>query len=115
MSPESLFALVGPLINKQFTKLREAIPAEEHLTLTLWYLVSGDSQQSMSFSYRLGRRTIGGIIHETCLAIWEALHLQYVKAPNSTAEWKSIANEFILPTPCGTNKWKTYRNKYQAV
>ena len=98
MSPESfegLLALVGSLISKQSTKFREAIPAEECLTLTLWYLALGDSQQSMSFSYRLGRTTVGGIIYETCLAIWEALCLQYVKSPKSTAEWKSIADEFM--------------------
>lgn len=98
MSPESfecLLALVAPLITKQSTKLREAIPAEERLTLTLRYLASGDSQQSMSFSYRLGGTTVGGIIYETCLAIWDALHLQYLKAPNSMEKWKSIANEFM--------------------
>jgi hypothetical protein len=98
MSPESfecLLAHVGPLITKQSTKFREAIPAAERLTLTLRYLASGDSQQSMSFSYRLGRTTVGGIIYETCLAIWEALHLEYVKVPNSIAEWKSISNEFM--------------------
>jgi hypothetical protein len=47
----------------------------------------------MSFSYRLGRTTVGGIIYETCLVIWEALHVEYVKVPNSIAEWKS--NEFM--------------------
>lgn len=75
MSPESfeyLLSLVGPLITEQSTKLREAVPVGERLPFTLPYLASGDNQQSISFSNLLGRTTVGNIVYETCLAIWEA-------------------------------------------
>ena len=87
MSPESfdfLLSKVGPLINKQDTRLRQPISAAERLALTIRYLASGDSQQSMSFSYRMGKATVSNIIQETCQAIWDALNEEYLRPPTST-------------------------------
>ena len=50
MSPERfehLLTLVGPLISKKATKMRELSSAAERLTLTLRMLASGDDQQSL--------------------------------------------------------------------
>ena len=88
MSPESfdhLLSLVSPLISKHTTKLREPISAAERLALTLRFLASGNSQQSMSFSYRVGRQTVSSIIKETCRAIWQVLNEKYLRAPNQFA------------------------------
>ena len=98
MSPESfdyLLSKVGPLITKRSTRLRQPIPPAERLALTLRYLASGDSQQSMSFSYRIGRTTVSNIIHETCPAIWEAVSEEYLRPPTSYEKWKNIAEEFL--------------------
>lgn len=98
MSPESfdfLLSKVGPLINKQTTRLRQPISAAERLSLTIRYLASGDSQQSMSFSYRMGKATVSNIIQETCQAIWDALNEEYLRPPTSTEEWKNIAKEYM--------------------
>ena len=98
MSPESfdfLLSKVGPLINKQATRLRQPISTAERLSLTIRYLASGDSQQSMSFSYRMGKATVSNIIQETCQAIWDALNEEYLRPPTSTEEWKNIANEYM--------------------
>ena len=98
MSPESfdfLLSKVSPLINKQTTRLRQPISTAERLSLTIRYLASGDSQQSMSFSYRMGKATVSNIIQETCQAIWDALNEEYLRPPTSTEEWKNIANEYI--------------------
>lgn len=89
MSPESfdfLLSKVGPLINKQATRLRQPISAAERLALTIRYLASGDSQQSMSFSYRMGKATVSNITQETCQAIWDALNEEYLRPPTSTEE-----------------------------
>ena len=67
---EHLLSLVGPLITKVNTKMRQAISAAERLTLTLRYLARGDDQQSISFSYRIGKTTVSHIIKETLNAIW---------------------------------------------
>ena len=97
MSPETfqhLLTLVGPIITKKDTRMREAIGAAERLTLTIHYLAYGDSQQALSFAYRIARSTVSSIIHETCAAIWEALNEVYLRPPRRCHEWKAISEEF---------------------
>ena len=68
MSPqrfEALLQKVGPLILKQDTQLRKAVPAGERLAITIRYLATGDSQLSLSYAFRRGRSTISNIISET--------------------------------------------------
>ena len=91
---EHLLSLVGPLITKVNTKMRQAISAAERLTLTLRYLASGDDQQSISFSYRIGKTTVSHIIQETLNAIWKALKDKYVSPPKSATDWKNISRDF---------------------
>ena len=52
--------------------MRLPVPPGERLAVTLRYLVTGDSMQTVSFSYRLGHSTVCNIIEETCQAIWAA-------------------------------------------
>ncbi|CAH3026462.1 unnamed protein product [Porites evermanni] len=99
MSPdrfEHQLSLVAPLISKKSTKLRPPISAAERLTLTLRYLATGDSQQSQSFNFQIGRSTVSNIIRETRDAIWTQLRETYVSTPKSPQEWKRISEEF----PC---------------
>ena len=98
MSPESfdyILSLVSPLISKQTTKLREPSSAAERLAQTLRFLASENSQQSMSFSYRVGRQTVSSIIKETCRAIWQVLNEKYLCAPKLPEDWKNIAEQFM--------------------
>ena len=84
MSPERydhLLRLVSPLIKKQDTNLREAIPAGERLAVLLWFLASGESRQSLSFAYRIGKSTLSRILRETYDAIFSVLKDQYLKPP----------------------------------
>ena len=76
MSPESFDVLlrhVEPHISKENTRFRESVPASTRLAVTLRYLASGESQQSLSWSFRLGRTTVSKIVRETCEAIWKVL------------------------------------------
>ena len=96
MTPENfqhLLSLVGPLITKSNRK-RQSISAEERLTLTLRYLASGNDQQSLSFSYRIGKTTVSHIIQETLDAIWQVLKDKYVNPPQSASQWLHISREF---------------------
>ncbi|CAH3158975.1 unnamed protein product, partial [Pocillopora meandrina] len=86
---------VSPLISKHTTKLREPVSATERLALTLRFLASGNSQQTMSFSYRVGRQTVSSIIKETCHAIWQVLNEKYLRAPSLPDDWEDIAEEFM--------------------
>ena len=97
MSPERfehLLSLVAPHIVKKECRSREPISPSERLVITLRYLATGDSQQSQSFNFRVGRTTVCNIIFETCLGIWNALHGCYVKVPKTAEEWECLAKEF---------------------
>ena len=97
MSPErfeDLLTLVGPLIAKKPCRSRSSISEAERLMVTLRYLATGDSQQSQSFSFRIGRSTISNVLRETCEGIWLALKGQYLKTPSTTSDWLRIATEF---------------------
>ncbi|XP_018401801.1 PREDICTED: putative nuclease HARBI1 [Cyphomyrmex costatus] len=91
---EELLEKVSPLIEKKNTHLRESIPAAERLSLTLRHLATGESQESLSLTFRIGQSTISGIIKEVCRAIVTVLKEEYLKAPSSEMEWQEIARNF---------------------
>ena len=97
MSPERfehLLTPVGPIIAKGPCRSRNTIPVAELLMVALRYLATGDSQQSQSFAFRIGRSTVLHIIRDTCDAIWTALNEEYVKTPTTTNHWVKIAQGF---------------------
>ena len=102
MTPERfdhLLSLVGPHIEKQNIHLRESISPSERLVITLRYLASGDSQQSQSFNFRVGRSTVCEIIKSTCNGVWDALSATYMKAPEKSCDWRKISKgPFIIYT-----------------
>ena len=75
--------LVKDKITKQDTKFRKSISAEERLAMTLRFLASDDNQQSISFSYRVGKSTASKIIAETCEAIYLSLKDDYLASPKN--------------------------------
>ena len=89
-----LLGLVGPLIKCQDTRCRQAILPDVRLAITLCYLVTGDSMQTISFSYRVGHSTVNGIIESTCQALWNALQPQYMPKPSTASEWKRVSQGF---------------------
>ena len=99
MSPERfehLLLLVGPSISKKPCRSRSPIPASERLALTLRYLATGDSQQSESVYFRIGRATVSNIIRETCNKLWQCLQPGYLSASSAEDQWKAISYEFRL-------------------
>ena len=68
-----LLSLVEPHLQRTTTKMREPISPAERLVLTLRFLASGDSQQSLRFSFRISRAAICTILGETCEKLWEVL------------------------------------------
>ena len=62
--------------------------------ITIRFLSSGDVQQSLCYSFRLGKSTISGIISETWAAIYDQLKQDYLRAPNSEGDWLKIADAF---------------------
>ncbi|KAL9977992.1 hypothetical protein ACROYT_G015463 [Oculina patagonica] len=98
MSPERfehLLTLVAPYIQKKACRSCDPISPAERLVVTLRYLATGDSQQSQSFNFRIGKSTICHIIQETCIGIWNALSDVYLKSPSNSSDWEDIANEIF--------------------
>ena len=85
---------VQTFVDKKTTKMREPISVAERLTLTLRMLTSGEDQQSLAFSYCLGRTTVSQILRETCSAIWKALGDIHVGPQSSPDDWREISKEF---------------------
>ena len=97
MSPnrfQHLLGLVSPLISKKDTNMQKVITTEERLALTLRFLATGDSQQSLSFSFRIGKATVSRIMAETCDTIYEVLKDAYLSVPKTKDDWLKISQDF---------------------
>ena len=86
--------LLQPVIQKENSNFRHPICVQERLAVTLCYLASSDSQQSVGWAHRIGKATISKIIKETTNAICEVLKEVYLKPPQEVADWKVISKEF---------------------
>ena len=53
----------------------------------------GDSKQSISYQYEMGKSTINGIIDEVCDAIWESF-ADFVKTPTTPQDWEKVIRDF---------------------
>lgn len=76
---ELLIQKIGPLVSKQDTKFRMAIPVQEKLAVTLRYLATGDSYQSLSYTFRIPKCTICLFVPEVCAALSDVLKTDYLK------------------------------------
>ena len=74
----------------------KTISPGERLTLTLRYLATGESDRSLSFQFRISRRTISYIIQEVCRAIIKNLSDIYLRIPDTLERWNNIAERFSL-------------------
>ena len=70
---EHMLSIVYPELQCQRTHFREPISPSERLTLTLRYLASGESQQSLSFAFRISCTALSNILADTCEKIWKTL------------------------------------------
>lgn len=57
------------------------------------FLTTGDSFQTISFSYRLGHSTVYNIVRDTCRVICDNLMSEVLPNPNEEM-WKSIAEDY---------------------
>jgi len=89
---DHLLSLVQDKISKK-THIRQPISAAERLAITLRYLATGDSQQSIAFLFKVGHSTVNSIINEVCTVIKDSLH-EYITPPYSHNDWKRISVDF---------------------
>ena len=82
-----------PLISKE-RNFWKSIPAGERLSITLRFLSTAESEQSLLFSHRMGKCTVSSTIFETCDAIYNVLWKACLQSPLSPDEWLAIAKGF---------------------
>lgn len=84
---------IRPLITKETTRLRKPIAAEQKLAITIRYLATGESFESLMYQYRVHESTISKFIPEVCRAIFETLKDHYMHFPTSKEQWLDIAKQ----------------------
>ena len=72
----------------------KVISAAERLTVTLRFLTTGETFQSLSFQFRIFDRPISYIVKEVCNAIVKYLVPLYLKVQSTEDERLSIAEKF---------------------
>ena len=90
----ALADLIGPYIKKQDTCMRISIPASERLALTIRFLATAETFQSLSFQFRIGKATVGGIVTEVCDSIYAVLGKDFLQTPKQAEKWTEIAELF---------------------
>lgn len=109
-----LVRLVRPLIQPLHTNFRDSISvgnercvivnhlyylffiifSEERVAVTLRFLATGESFQSLALGFRMGKSTVAGIVKFTSKAIYHALKREYLVEPSSPQEWRKIAEDY---------------------
>ena len=75
--------LVCPHIEKEDTKFQKAISAAEKLAITLRFLATRDSQQTLSFLFKVGKMTVSKMVPESSDAIYSVLKKPYLLPPKT--------------------------------
>ncbi|RVE44383.1 hypothetical protein evm_010953 [Chilo suppressalis] len=81
---EELYNILKPKIEKLDTNWRRAIGPRERLAICLRFLATGDSYQTIAFSFRVGRSTVGSIVKNVCTEIWNSLQPIYMPTPTES-------------------------------
>ncbi|XP_025154460.1 protein ALP1-like [Harpegnathos saltator] len=89
---EYLLSLVGPLLRKR--EMYTALSPAQRLAMTLRFLAAGDSQNSLSFSYRCGQSTVSKILAATIRTLVCVLKNMFVKPALNNAKWLELSAEF---------------------
>lgn len=79
---DRLLKLVTPIITKQSTQLREAIPSEIKLAITLRFLATGDNLMSLSYLFKVSKQFISAMLPDVLKAIIKVLK-DYIKVRKS--------------------------------
>lgn len=88
-----LLEKVGPSITKKTTFMREPVSPEVKLAITLRFLATGESYESLMYQYRVHKSTISKFIPKVCYEIYRILKDEYMRMPESREEWEKYATE----------------------
>ncbi|KAJ8937644.1 hypothetical protein NQ318_002158 [Aromia moschata] len=66
---EYLLNKIGPVIAKNDTNMRDSIPVQERLAVTLRFLATGDSFKSLSYLFKFSPQTVSRCVGDVCRAL----------------------------------------------
>ena len=72
---------IRPVIEKEDTVMRKAIPVEQRVALTLWFLATNADYRTIGHLFGVSKPTICVITKEVCAAIVKILLPRYVRIP----------------------------------
>ena len=64
------------------------------LAITLRFLATGESYQSLSYQFLVGRSSISKFVPKVCRAIQDEFLREYVRCPTTPDAWKEVEREF---------------------
>ena len=74
--------------------MREPIPADVKLAVTLRFLATGESYNSLMYQYRVSKAALGLFVPEVCNVIIEEFQDEFIRFPTTSEEWESLADGF---------------------
>lgn len=95
------------MITKRDTHLRKAIPAEIKLAITLRYLATGESLDSLMWQFRVHKSTITQFIGPVCKSKYNAFSPEYMAVPQSPENWMELVKKT-------SERWQ-FLNAFAAV
>ena len=91
---DELLLRLQPRLQRKCTRWRQPIGPGLRLALTLRFLATGDSYQSIAYDFLVPHNTISGIVTEVCDAIVEEYMEEVLDTPMQPHQWAEIADEF---------------------
>ena len=92
---ENILAKISDIISpKERLGGTNPVQADERLALTLRFLATGGTFQSLSFQYRISLNAVSYIVRGCCKAIFERMASNFIKVPLMEAELLDISKRF---------------------
>ena len=92
---ENILAKISDITSpKERLGVTNPVQAGERLALTLRFLATGETFQSLSFQYRISLNVVSYIVKGCCKAIVERMTSNFIKVPSTEAEWLDIFKRF---------------------
>lgn len=85
---------LSPVISKQDTRFRLAIPPEKRVGITLHYLHDEGRLRSTAKTFGVGKSTVSDILRQVCWAIAKVVGPKYIRLPESETEMKDLVEGY---------------------
>ena len=104
MSKETFMYLCDKLrtsIVKADTVMRKAIPTEQRVAMTLWFLSTGSDYRTIGHLFGVSKSAVCVVTKDVCASIVEHLLPEYIKIPTGTALQENIESDHGFPQCVG--------------